>query len=378
MRVALATAIALLMLGCGDAPVIEPVEPLLVQSRDAEVGEDEAELRYDEAELARSERTFEWDPSQDILPSAVQRGAAVRAVRARRAMSPEQLAQVREQGWNLEAHPESLDALREATISGLHRISASEVEWGNENDLFGIWEVVRNIRSRSCDNTRFSSSTRVLITQCQTEAGALVTVGPEDVVAGARETHLSAMRRLSRYVMGMAHSRTRIRTRWTAHVNLDCEEPEDFPTGRSWAGLRANCLEHAALARQLVEGDLHRDVTGRARAIAWGGRCGRPGFACDDPNACRRGLAAITGTETSNRLWCRPGTVGCTPWVERNGLLYSDQLCASIQISPNQSPSRLGRVVPWINPGRTIPSTTERVDDAKDIVEDETEPLAVL
>lgn len=352
-------AFALLLMSCEDPMIVEDPAVATIENDLPEVVDTEAGEAIDEAELARTERTFEWDPARDTLP-ATQPGETVRVagmrVRARRAMTAAQLAEVRERGWNLEAHPESIEELRQATIEGLHRISASEVEFVNDDDLIGIWEVTNNIRRESCDNRGFSSDVPVHITQCQTSSGALVTVGPNEAIPDAMETHLSAMRRLSRFVMGVSHSRERVRLRWTAHVTLTCEMPPRWPRDgydlrreqRRWDHrLRPNCLRHAELAGQLVDGSLVRDITGRARAIAWGGRCGRPGFACDDPGACSRGLAPIHGTETSNRFWCRPGSTGCSPWVEHNGQLYSDEMCARFDITPRRRPSqrRLGRVI---------------------------------
>jgi len=338
----------MLLLGCQD-PVYAAKEAgdvvgddLASLSATAPEAEDSHGSRFDEAELSRTERSF------DILPSAVERAGTVRALRMRaRSWDVSELARLREQGWNLAAHPTTEEELLVATAAGLHRISASEVEFSNDNDLYGIWQVVSSVRARHCDNTRLPSGVQVRISQCMTGSGSVVDVGTSGSVANAQETHLSAMRRLSRYVMGVSRSRTRSRVRWTANVTLACDEPLNFPTRRSWSQLRARCERHADLARRLVTRELRQRVTSRATPVAWGGRCEDAGGACDDPSACRRGLARIPNTGTSNALWCRPGSRGCAPWVERGGVLYSDALCAQLGVPPGRPPSRsrLGRVM---------------------------------
>ena len=381
---------ALLLMACNDPVIVEDLPFVVIEDDPPEVIDAEvnsAEPHYDEAELSRTERTFEWDPDTPNTPPSTALLVDNVRVRARRPITTAQLTEAREAGWNLEAHPESIEELRQATAEGLHRISASEVEFANEEDLYGIWEVIRNVRLEDCNNRRFGPDVRVRITQCQTDSGAIVVVGPIDTIQGASETHLSAMRRLSRFVMGVSRppARTRIRLRWTRYVTRACDMPSGYPrTGHSlrreqqrWNQLRPNCLRHAELATQLAYEELERDVTGRVNAIAWGGRCGRSGFACDDPGACRRGLAVIPNTDTSNRFWCRTGSSWCSPWIEHDGRLFSDELCARIGIAPNRLPRRRrGRIVPLELPEE--PQETAEQPAAPVEPAEENAPLAAL
>jgi hypothetical protein len=245
----------------------------------------------------------------DILPSAVQRAADARQ-RRRRWVGRVQVS--RSQLWNV---PDETGT--EATVVGLLRIGGTEVEWQSERDLIGIWQVAQSVRQRHCDRERIPS-----ITEC----------------VDGEETHLSALRRLSRFAMGMVPAR-RARQTWIRAVEATCEEPEGFPSRRNWAGrargglsLQERCQRAAELARRLVTGSLRRSVTGRATPIAWGGRCEVNGGACDDPLACRRGLARIPDTQTSNALWCRLGSRGCPPPVIQEGVVYSDEVCAGLRI----------------------------------------------
>jgi hypothetical protein len=229
--------------------------------------------------------------------------------------------------WNI---PE--EESTESEIAGLHRIIISEAgTTSNVNDARGIWEVVRNVRNRSCDRNRIQT-----ITECD-ENG---------------ETLLSAMRRSQRRAMGMVSARTR-RHRWIRNLTVTCEAPEGFPDHLSWTRGRPQrgaptyqqgCLQTAQLASDLVRGIDRRQVTGRAIAIAWGGRCERNGGACDDPLACRRGLARIPNTDTDNALWCRVGSRGCSDWVEQIGengeiMYFSDPVCAALNVLPRRPPS---------------------------------------
>jgi hypothetical protein len=256
----------------------------------------------------------------DILPSAVQRGAAAR----RRA----------------QARPVDFARLvADSAELGLFRIAGSEVEWANDRDIIGIWQVTRAVRARHCNNSRLRRA-RVLITQCQTATGEIVDILPEEIIEDAEETYVSAMRRLSRHVMGAAAARNG-RQRWVRQVDLACQRPAAWPQRRSWGRLRPRCEEAVGLVRGLVNGRDRRRVTGAAVPIAWGGRCEVDGGACDDPLACRRGLARIPGTGTSNALWCRVGSRGCPAPVVQDGVVYSDEVCAALRIP---APSRVREV----------------------------------
>jgi hypothetical protein len=186
------------------------------------------------------------------------------------------------------------------------------------------------VRARHCDNTRFSRRvpTRKHISQCRLSSGTVVAVDPGGRVEDAEETILSAMRRLSDRALGAAPPRTR-RARWIANAALTCEQPEGWPSSRSWLGrMQRRCETYSTLARRLISGQDRRRVTGRAIPIAWGGRCEshcedprdpstcRATGACDDPLACRRGLNRIPGTDTGNALWCRRGSRGCPEGID--------------------------------------------------------------
>ena len=183
------------------------------------------------------------------------------------------------------------------------RVCVSEASFSSWPDCVGIWEVAKNVRSRKCDRQKLPS-----ITTCSTRG----------------ETVASALRRLSPRVTGGKPART-TRQRWVSHLDLSCEMPEGYPSRQRWNGVRDRCLHFAQLVRGLARGQAVQRVTlGRGVAIAWGGRCERPGGACDDAMACRRGLARIP-TETANAFWCRPGSRGCRDDIEplcfRNGWL---------------------------------------------------------
>jgi len=179
-----------------------------------------------------------------------------------------------------------------AAASALLRICISEAG-GYENDCLGIWQVVRNVRSRGCD--------RDGITDCN-EGG---------------ETHLSAMKRLSGAILGTVPPRTR-RQRWIASLDLSCKQPPGF-TGSTAQWERyygRQCPRTAELTQNLVSGRLKKNLVSNAVPIAWGGRCEDRGGACDDPIACARGLARIPGLDTRNAFWCRPGSRGCASTVD--------------------------------------------------------------
>jgi hypothetical protein len=193
-------------------------------------------------------------------------------------------ADTRARVWNL---PE--EESDEAAATGLLRICLSEAD-GSYNDCVAIWQVLRNIRSRSCDRRRVRR-----ITECDDDG----------------ETMLSVMRRAQRHAMGVSKARSS-RTRWIREVTLGCEQPPSWPhSARMWQRQYGrSCSETAALARRLISGDNVAYVIRGVRPITWGGRCESGRGACDDPLACARGLIRIQGVDTLNAFWRRPRTPG--------------------------------------------------------------------
>jgi len=176
----------------------------------------------------------------------------------------------------------------EAITTGLFRICMSE-QAGSEDDCIGIWQVLSNIRSRSC-NRRFFRK----ITECD-DGG---------------ETMLSVMKRASRFVLGVVPARNK-RQMWLRELELSCERPESFRLpGNMWdRHLLKRCQRTANIAKRLTDGEPLIITT--ARVITWGGRCEDDGGACDDRHACERGLARVKGLDTHNAFWCQPGSPGC-------------------------------------------------------------------
>lgn len=252
------------------------------------------ELPSDEEMAARVERIRQEEGVRSVTTEEqAEAEAAVAAASKLRRVKRwvwESPAETRARMWNL---PENESD--EATATGLLRICLSEAD-GSRDDCVAIWQVLRNIRSRSCNRGMIRR-----ITECD-DSG---------------ETMLSAMRRAQRSVMGMAKARS-TRTRWIREVGLDCAQPPSWPhSERLWQRQYGrSCGEASTLARRLVRGDDVELVIRGARPIAWGGRCESNRGACDDPIACSRGLARIEGLETHNAFWCRPNTPGCRTGVD--------------------------------------------------------------
>jgi hypothetical protein len=180
-------------------------------------------------------------------------------------------------------------AANDPVVNGLLRMCVSEAGFFSHADCVGIWQVIQNVRSRSCDRTIRK------ITECD-ENG---------------ETTLSAMRRLSPVAMKQRPAPTQ-RQRYVQGITVLCEEPRGFrgaEPNAHWENYREPCLELAELAMELASG-VSRERFPVATVIAWGGRCEARGGACDDGIACRRGLARVE-SDTRNAFWCTPGARGC-------------------------------------------------------------------
>jgi len=200
-------------------------------------------------------------------------------------------AETRAELWNV---PE--EETQASIETGLLRICISEAD-GDEDDCIGIWQVLNNIRSRSCNRGYIR-----LITECDDEG----------------ETLLSVMRRASARVLGTVPPTTK-RQEWISQLELSCERPSKFYGNQDvWQKQYENrrCPRAVKLVKNLVAGTHDEPLTG-VRIIAWGGRCENKRGACDDAIACQRGLVRAPGVDdTHNAFWCRPGAPGCPDDVE--------------------------------------------------------------
>jgi len=171
----------------------------------------------------------------------------------------------------------------QAEIVNLLRICTCESE-GSAKDCLGIWQVIKNIRSRTCNREHIPQ-----ISECD-EHG---------------ETLLSAMQRAQRFATGAAPT-TQVRARWVSKMTSSCDMPEGFPNStKVWERQhRGRCEALRSLATRLVRGARLRLTS--APIIAWGGRCEDRRGACDDHRACARGLMR-EDTPTANAFWRRAG-----------------------------------------------------------------------
>lgn len=212
-----------------------------------------------------------------------------RKVRRYRWESP---AEARSRLWNVPKEESD-----EATATALLRVCISEAD-GKISDCLGIWQVVKTIRSRKCARDWIRR-----ITECD-ENG---------------ETHLSVLRRASKYVLGVVPPRSR-RQRWISNLELDCEMPKYWPHSKSsWNKRykRKRCPRVAKLAKELAAGKTNFDwpINTSARPVTWGGRCESGNGACDDDIACERGLARLY-SDTLNAFWCIPGSPRCSDEID--------------------------------------------------------------
>jgi len=256
--------------------VVEPREP-----RDIQAEMDAWNQRF-EAEIEEGRRQ-----SEQLAEELAKMPPAKQPRRSLRRWVWESPEETRETLWHIPA-----DEMEGAVVTGLLRICTSEAE-GLENDCIGIWQVLNNIRVRSCNRGMYR-----LITECDDDG----------------ETMLSVMRRAQRFALGVVPARS-LRSRWIAEMETTCDMPPSYPdSAETWErNHRRHCERTVALARNLIAGDYER-ITG-ANVIAWGGRCEDDTGACDDRLACSRGLARVELT-TANAFWCRPGSTGCADVVD--------------------------------------------------------------
>lgn len=266
------------------------------------------------AEVARREvpRRLSFDDAPTparLSPEEVERYRAEAAARAKamkikrarerqlRRFLWEDPADARGRVWNVPTAESD-----QATLTALLRICIAEAD-GREQDCVGIFQVLKNIRRRTCDRVYIRR-----ITECE---------------EGGGETLLSTMRRAQRHILGDMKLRNK-RAGWIRQLETDCEPPPAWTHGLDqWdAQYTKRCQQTVALARTLLKGELPPPVPGQrlhwlpGRPITWGGRCETGKASCDDRMACARGLARIPDTKTANAFWCRPGQPGCSPTID--------------------------------------------------------------
>jgi len=199
-------------------------------------------------------------------------------------------------------------ARQDLTALMLARICVNEEGWDSPDGCRAIWAVVQNVRSRRCDPTQ-ARPREVPVTECS--LGGRVFAVRGRAVPGAQETHLSAMRRLSRGTTGHTAPRN-ARQRWTSTLQDSTEPPLGW---RECAGLPAESGCHGtwrryagawgrvlSIARSLVARSAPGPLCGseaRLRPIAWGGEM-------DHWLAERRGLVEVDCGTTSNSFYAYP------------------------------------------------------------------------
>jgi hypothetical protein len=288
-----------------------------------EVGGEQAMLqegiRLPSAEDAEREaRRRQWDERRrkrqaENAAHDERRKRLVRETEARLAKEPPRKRRVRRYPWQSPGStlgeildvPEENNA--EATLVALVRVFLSEAD-GHPRDNVGVYQVVKNIRSRTCDRGRIRK-----ITQCD-ENG---------------ETLLSALRRAQPHILAVTGYKLRnARAGWIRNQGLDCENP---PRGwrrseNEWDAQYGSktCPQTVEAARYLVKGELPPSRPGaRARwlpgaPIAWGGRCENKRASCDDRMACARGLIRLD-TKTHNAFWRKAGPGEIEPICAEHG-----------------------------------------------------------
>jgi hypothetical protein len=182
----------------------------------------------------------------------------------------------------------------------LARICVNEEGWHNPRGCAAIWQVVQNVRSKTCNRKRISLST-----QCR----------------NGKETSLSAMRRLSKRVTGIIPP-TSSQQKWTSTLQANNHAPSgwieckkaikqgkkrvSFPTGchgvwelysEPWAKVRE-------IARKLYLGQVDtrpcpEKNTKHGPVIAWG-------YSGDLWLAERRGLIQVDCGDTGNYFFAKP------------------------------------------------------------------------
>ena len=201
----------------------------------------------------------------------------------------------RQHAWNV---PEGGMTREEATLTAFVRICISEAD-GAAQDCVGIWQVLRNIRRKSCPHDRIHR-----ITECDQDG----------------ETMLSVMRRAQPHILAMPGYKLRNRRAgWIRNMTTDCESvPEGWLGNENqWNAAYGTkvCPQTVELGQYLMKGQLPPEAPGRrprwlqGSPITWGGRCETKRASCDDRMACARGLVRLK-TTTHNAFWRRPAFEG--------------------------------------------------------------------
>lgn len=253
--------------------------------------------------------------------------------------------------WNV-PQGESKQILETALL----RVCMAEAD-GEPQDCVGIWQVLKNIRNRSCSRDFVRR-----ITECEEDGG---------------ETMLSTIRRAQPHILAVPTYKLRnSRAGWIRNLETDCEMPDGWRQGENrWDARYGSkiCPQTVELVRHLVKNELPPPRPGArlkwlpGRPITWGGRCETNRASCDDRIACARGLARIKNTgETQNAFWCRPGSPGCRQDAE--------PICVALGYG------HLGEAKNKNNQG-SQPTKTEEQQSAEEQVSEETkegrDPLAV-
>lgn len=250
------------------------------------------EQRWDDRERESEERwrKLEEDSERERLEAEARASKNPPKKRRRvRRFAWESPAETRGKIWNI-PQEESDEALIEAFL----RVCIAEAD-GYLQDCVGIWQVIKNIRRRSCSRGAVRK-----ITECEENGG---------------ETMMSVLRRSQRHILGNMPLRNR-RAAWIRNLTADCENPPEEWTGseNEWDAQYGSkrCPRVVELARYLIKGELPPSAPGRrlkwlpGRPITWGGRCESGKASCDDPIACARGLARVSGVDyTKNAFWCK-------------------------------------------------------------------------
>lgn len=251
-------------------------------------------------------RCFNYDPRERMAASAYERAQKekedeVESIPAHIASSKHQAS-----SWKRKIR------YTEDPAIALARIVVSEEGFFSSPRARGaIWQVIANVRSYHCDNRKLDHIDPLRrITQCRNSEGTLLEVRPSEHVEGARETYLSAMRRLSPHVTGVFDPK-RDRQKWTSTLREGSEAPaawrqcvsDNRPKGchGDWRLYEDSWSETLEWAQKIITGR-HRPMRPcPAPVIAWGG-------VMDDRIAKARGLVRIDcglDDALNNRFWAK-------------------------------------------------------------------------
>jgi len=278
MRI-LTAVIALCLVACDEPQVVDdaatverepvPTEEFLAPDPDDDPV-DTIDPQRDEAWLARNEPNFETIRVEDMQLRS----------RPRVRFS-----------WTVE---ERVDISRTNDVAlALARVTWSEEGVQRARSADALWQVTRNVRARHCDTgerdvvVRRGRRIPIAISQCRSPTGELRDVERGMNLEGWEETELSALRRLSRFVTGMAPPH-RQRGEWLSTL-ASCEEPpagwlecvdedndgnNDGICNGTWTHFTRRCEELLERTRQLVDMQ-YPPRPCQGIPLAWGGRMDR-------------------------------------------------------------------------------------------------------